>query len=790
MAAVPPQLSAQLLENGALKRDLGHLSKTDQNLAKALLAGDSVGTLAAKLDGALHGTLGAKAEEVVKLVSDAAPELRAQLGKKYEAQTGVALDEALNAVGGQKETLVRSLLGLNATSPVDSATTVAQQIRNAITHDGIQGLLTSADADTLRKVLTGKKPEELKAIAAEYKKTYGTELRAELMAKLPRQTQVELVEQLFDQGPPKDTADDFQAPQGAADRRARGHWRLGRLHRGRVHRQAPLARIDAAVKKAEAVVGKGDAKAERAALDDIKTLMQGYRDSKDGMAKTFADWGMMIGTTALSVATGGLGAVVTLAATKMLLATSTAFGALSRPVIQTLINGAAVDAQELLKEAGLGAIDGASNAIPFEKLTAFFKSAGQGVVKKLASKIAPQVEKATGQKVAAPVVAAATPTPATTGATAAATPQPATTPQATPPAAPTPHGDAPAPTAPGDATDGTNTIQWADTTDINKQYDQVFGKDKVTGTPPALPYIPESEFKNHPKGKVPGKGWAHKLTGWLDKKEKLPNPDELKSGPLPKDPTLMADDQAKASMVAQPGDMILPGDEPWKRLQQDYIGDCYFVAGLASALKSQMKTNPKFLDDMIRLEKNGTWSVRFFRKDGAGQFKEEWVNVTTTAARNKETGAEIYMASSDPNERIWGSSRRPTPSSREARTRTSAMAVMRTRCSRPSPARRPETGRPINGRRPSSSTSSTASSVVASPSPRRRRIRCRGCSHHIDDDDAYSVVDTGKYSDGTPGILVRNPWGSDGKNGDGLFWLTQDEFKATFSRLYTTPGTL
>ncbi len=57
---------------------------------------------------------------------------------------------------------------------------------------------------------------------------------------------------------------------------------------------------------------------------------------------------------------------------------------------------------------------------------------------------------------------------------------------------------------------------------------------------------------------------------------------------------------------------------------------------------------------------------------------------------------------------------------------------------------------------------------------------------------AYSVTNVGTTADGKPSIIVRNPWGIDGKNGakrgedDGFIELSVDEFKAWFNQIAIT----
>lgn len=112
------------------------------------------------------------------------------------------------------------------------------------------------------------------------------------------------------------------------------------------------------------------------------------------------------------------------------------------------------------------------------------------------------------------------------------------------------------------------------------------------------------------------------------------------------DPPLMKDDQ---TLLAQglltykplPGvlikDKITPDD-----ILQGRIGDCYFMASLSAVAES----NPSFLRESIRLNRDGTFTVRFFNKG-----KPVYVKVDSDIPQD-QSGRPIYGASADKGE-LW-----------------------------------------------------------------------------------------------------------------------------------------
>ena len=112
------------------------------------------------------------------------------------------------------------------------------------------------------------------------------------------------------------------------------------------------------------------------------------------------------------------------------------------------------------------------------------------------------------------------------------------------------------------------------------------------------------------------------------------------------DPDVMKKDQA----ALKNGDLLYTpvsgtlsvGGVSYDDVDQGQIGDCYFMAALSAVTKA----NPAFVRDSIRLNKDGTYNVRFF-KDG----KPIYVNVDNDFLHDK-WGRPVYGTSKDKGE-LW-----------------------------------------------------------------------------------------------------------------------------------------
>lgn len=77
-------------------------------------------------------------------------------------------------------------------------------------------------------------------------------------------------------------------------------------------------------------------------------------------------------------------------------------------------------------------------------------------------------------------------------------------------------------------------------------------------------------------------------------------------------------------------------------IEQNALGDCYFMAALGSVVAG----DPELIRDMIRDEGNGSYSVRFYREQSDGTFRHVWVRVDADLPVDAE-GNVAYAGAKD-----------------------------------------------------------------------------------------------------------------------------------------------
>ncbi|MGC4113421.1 MAG: C2 family cysteine protease [Myxococcales bacterium] len=136
------------------------------------------------------------------------------------------------------------------------------------------------------------------------------------------------------------------------------------------------------------------------------------------------------------------------------------------------------------------------------------------------------------------------------------------------------------------------------------------------------------------------------------------------------------------------GPLFKDGIKP-EDVQQGQLGDCYFPAAIAALAKSQ----PEVLQNMIKENGDGTYTVTFKQRDWYGGGTKNVEIKVDGDLYARSWGGPLYGSSAgDKSEKGMEalgsrSSRRPTRSGREATT-PSATAAAATTCGRPAPASR------------------------------------------------------------------------------------------------------
>ncbi|MCY1017108.1 hypothetical protein [Pyxidicoccus sp. MSG2] len=352
-----PEQRAILLQDQALLKDLkGDLSKEEYDRAMGLLQGNSAQADTARLRDSMDGVFGADEKAVRGVLEGKTPEQLDAIKAEYQKQTGKSLESEVRKWGGADAEVTLRLL-----NPPKEGDTKAQAEASAERlHLAMDGAGT--DEDALRNELQGKSKAELDTITAAYKEKYGKDLRKELDSELDGREQLELLEQMYDLG-----AVDANDPNANAERVRRlreqqanekgfGTWVLDNTQRA-IKGESDNDRLDRNLERADTAIATGDTERATAltgyATEDVKALQA----SKDSLAEGAATAAVIVVTGAAVIATGG-------AAAPLALAGYAALGAGTRAATYAAFQGGAAGAQDLGRQALIGAAEGATAVIP------------------------------------------------------------------------------------------------------------------------------------------------------------------------------------------------------------------------------------------------------------------------------------------------------------------------------------------------------------------------------------------------------------------------------------------
>ncbi|WP_164008643.1 annexin [Pyxidicoccus trucidator] len=373
-----PEQRAILLQDEKLLKDLkGDLSKEDYARAMGLLQGNGAQADAARIRGAVNGTFGADEEAVRGVLEGKTPEQLEAIKAEYQKQTGKSLESEVRGWDGADKEVTLRLLNPPKEGDVKAQAEAAAE-RMHLAMDG-----AGTDEEKLRNELQGKSKTELDAIAAAYKEKYGKDLRKELDSELDGREQLELLEQMYDLGAvdPNDPNANQERVRRLREQQSQekgfGTWVLDQTQRA-IKGESDNDRLEHNLDRADTAIASGDT--ERAttltgyATEDVKSLQA----SKDSLAEGAATAAVVVVTTAAVIATGG-------AATPLALAAYATLGAGTRAATYAAFQGGAAGAQELGRQALIGAAEGATAAIPVGKgagaLTSGARAGGTTVAK-------------------------------------------------------------------------------------------------------------------------------------------------------------------------------------------------------------------------------------------------------------------------------------------------------------------------------------------------------------------------------------------------------------------------
>lgn len=355
-----PEQRAALAQDAGLKAKLkDELSTEEYDRAVGLMQGNPAQADAARLREAMGGFFGADESGVRDILQGKTPDQLTAIKAEYQRQTGKSLEDQVRGWdGGDRDVTLRMLNPPAADDAKGQAEATAERL-----HLAMDGLGT--DEDAIRSALSGKSKADLNAVAAAYQQKYGKDLRAELDSELDGRDELELLKQDFDLG-----AVDPNDPNAAQERARRlrevqsnesgfgvslldgvQHLTKGESDNDILNRN---------LGRAEQAIQTGDTQRANTltgyATEDVKAL----QSAKDSLAETTATVAVVAATTAAVVATGG-------AATPLAIAGYAAVGATTRAATYAAIQGDAAGAQDLSRQALIGAVEGGTAVIPIGK---------------------------------------------------------------------------------------------------------------------------------------------------------------------------------------------------------------------------------------------------------------------------------------------------------------------------------------------------------------------------------------------------------------------------------------
>ncbi|NOJ96007.1 hypothetical protein HMI51_24115, partial [Corallococcus coralloides] len=355
-----PEQRAILAQDEGLKAKLkDELSTEEYDRAVGLMQGNPAQADAARLREAMGGFFGADESGVRDILQGKTPEQLNALKAEYQRQTGQSLDAQVRRWdGGDRDVTLRLLNPPAADDAKGQAEASAERLFLAM--DGM-----GTDEDAIRSELGGKSKAQLDSIAAAYQQKYGKDLRAELDGELDGRDELELLKQDYDLG-----AIDPNDPNAAQERVRRLREvqsnesgfgvnlldGIQHLTKGESDNDILNRNLD----RADRAIATGDTQRANTltgyATEDVKAL----QSAKDSLAETTATVAVVAATTVAVVATGG-------AATPLAIAGYATVGATTRAATYAAIQGGAAGAQDLSRQALIGAVEGGTAVIPIGK---------------------------------------------------------------------------------------------------------------------------------------------------------------------------------------------------------------------------------------------------------------------------------------------------------------------------------------------------------------------------------------------------------------------------------------
>lgn len=118
--------------------------------------------------------------------------------------------------------------------------------------------------------------------------------------------------------------------------------------------------------------------------------------------------------------------------------------------------------------------------------------------------------------------------------------------------------------------------------------------------------------------------------------------------PIASDPTVLKKHEGAVTYSTIPGAQLFKDGVSYDDVMQGAIGDCYFVGALSSVAYS----DPKAIENCIKDNGDGTFTVRFFKKGASGKMEAQYVRVDSDVPSAYAGGTSKYAKCRDSKE-LW-----------------------------------------------------------------------------------------------------------------------------------------
>ena len=335
------------------------LSGNELSEALAQVRGNPTAAKVAQIRGALE-RIGTDEEGIFSALDHTTAEERGRLRSEFKAQTGMALEDALdNELSGNDLERAKALLAHGKLSDVE-------KLRFAFEGAG-------TDEATIKEVLRNRSKDDVEYLRREYEARYHESLESRIHGELGGSDEFRVLQAL--KGRPATVEEALQNVKelDAFERSGILSGVIGAFSKedDRIQEQLVVATFDMRAAQKDGVITPE----ERAAIERTLRFAEGNIDvhveTRDAVANTGATVAAVAGSTIVVVGTGGI-------ATPGVIAAAAAVGGASYAGTKYAVQGRGYDGEGLATDVAIGAIEGTVTALTAGTATAVKNAAQQG----------------------------------------------------------------------------------------------------------------------------------------------------------------------------------------------------------------------------------------------------------------------------------------------------------------------------------------------------------------------------------------------------------------------------